>query len=292
MLGAAADRRAVPRGSAIAPGYVAACTAASGIAGTRRLRCPHRARHLRRASPTAPDPCAESGSARGARVHRTRLASDPAPTSVDAALGGDARRVHGRGRLRGQARRDARGADRRHARRQGRACSSASASATTLDADALRRAGRRARAARVEGREGRDHAARRRARLDRPRRRRAGVRRGRRARRLPVPRVQVATRSRRSSTQVHGARPRRARRCAAGSTAARASREAVAWARDLVNEPADGEVARRRRREARAARCARNGLKVQGARRRAARARARSAACSVSARARSGRRGS
>ena len=98
----------------------------------------------------------------------------------------------------------------------------------------------RAGAAVVEGREGRDHAARRRARHARSRRRGAGVRRRRRARCLPVPHLQVrrASLPKLARVQVLGRANAKVR-----DGLARGVRiaQAVTWARDLVNEPAEAK---------------------------------------------------
>ena len=75
--------------------------------------------------------------------------------------------------------------------------------------------------------------------------RRAGARRGRRLGGYQF----LGTRGTRSASKLdarRGARHGRTRRSEPASTAARGSRRRCAWARDLVNEPAGGEVARGR----------------------------------------------
>ena len=114
----------------------------------------------------------------------------------------------------------------------------------TFDLDAIRRAGAALAKRGAEGREGRDHDARRRARVARPRRRRAGARRRRR----------TSARTSSSSTRPTRQPSKLTRVVVLGRTnakvkagLARGSRiaAAVRWARDLVNEPAGGEVTRR-----------------------------------------------
>ena len=190
------------------------------------------------------------------------MSSAPGADPVDTAARRRARRVHGGGRLRGQARPDARGADERRARCQGR------------DARRRRAAGR---ARRVDGIRNAAAGA-------RPR----GPRRWSRSRRrCSTPRptelddaavaqaiaegfalggyqyldVQVgreAVEARPGDRARAGRRAVQARRSTAGGVVS----DAVIWARDLVNTPAGAEVAgsrsRRRRRRccgARASRC-------------------------------------
>ena len=133
--------------------------------------------------------------------------------------------------------------------------------ADKLDADALRRAGaalarRSSKVAKVA-----TTLARRRARRPRPGRRRPGVR-GRGRARLATSSSRYKSDAKPRSSRACRSSAGPTRRCATASRAARAIAEAVRWARDLVNEPAEAKspetVVKRARALARA-----NGLTVR-----------------------------
>ena len=280
--------RAVPRGSAIAPGYVASSrVAASGIAAP--VDC--RSAWLPRFESLPPPPIACEADLLAVPVFAERSRSDPAPTSSTPRSAARSPSSWPRPASTPSA------ARRSRCRRAGSLGAKAAVlvgvgERDTLDADALRRAGAALarRASKVA--RGRDHVARRRARdsIDRGDAAQAfaeGVALG------SYQFLTYKSDAKPSKLDARaGARSGQREGDAPGSSAA----PRIAAGRRVGARPRQrargGEVARRRSRSSRRSSHACNGLEGQGARRRAARARAHGRRARRRARAPSGRRGS